>query len=286
MAIDIHITEPTANVNMRTLANANGFTGHPLQRVTIYIDDGTYTYSNDPSVASVIRGSWPGGYVPRLIRFGSMYGAAGAGGTYGSGSINGQNGGAALDVRSGPIEFGELGGEMLGGGGGGGAGGNSEHAGGGGGGGGQGRNNAAAGAGYAPVGPGYGGSNGGAGSAAGAGYGGPGGSGPAIGIIGYDGDGLPIYGEEHLCVAGSGGAGGGWEQPGQNGTTGTEVASPAGNGGAAGAKIIGTVRRIRVGAVSAGIGTITANVSGVHALAAVTNSSIGNVAIAATGTVT
>ena len=284
--IDIHITEPTANVNMRTLANANGFTGHPIQRVTIYIDAGAYTYSNDPYVASVIRGSWPGGYVPRLIRLGGMYGASGAGGGYGSGSINGQPGGAALDVRSGPIEFGELGGEMLGGGGGGGAGGNSEHAGGGGGGGGQGRNNATAGNGYAPAGgSGFGGSNGGAGSSAGPGYGGPGGNGPVYRQEGTDESGQPIMVFDHNCQAGNGGAGGAWEQPGQNGTNGTEAASPAGNGGAAGAKILGTVRRIPVAAVNAGIGAITIAASGLQANRGLTNSSIGSVTLTATGTV-
>lgn len=285
--LDIHITAPVANLNMRTVGNEHGFSGNPIQRVTVYIHPEGDAYSNDPTMAAVIRGSWPAGYVPRLIRLGGMHGAAGKGGSYAGGaSVNGQNGGAALDARTGLIEFGEMGGEMLGGGGGGGAGGNSEHAGGGGGGAGQGRNNAAGGDGYAPVGPAFGASNGTAGSAAGPGIGGGGGSGIVTAPIGQDSDGNPIFGIDHFCVGGHGGNGGGWEQPGQPGTVGTEAASPAGIAGAAGAKILGTVKRIRIAALSSSIGAITATATAQLTNHGIVNSSIGNVAIAATGTVT
>ena len=281
VAIDIHVTAPVANLNLRTLANENGFSGNPIQRVTVFIDETAYAYSNDANIAAVIRGSWPGGYRPRLIRLGGIYGAAGHGGSYAGGvSVNGQNGGAALDARSGPLDFAEIGDEMRGGGGGGGAGANSEHAGGGGGGGGQGRNNAPGGNGYAPVGPAFGASNGTAGSVAGPGSGGN----PGSGVVTIpDGEGGSVF--DHVCTGGNGGAGGGWEQPGQPGTVGTEAAAPAGSAGAAGARILGTVRRIRIATATASIGAITAVAAGGQARRGEANVTIGAVALAAAGTV-
>jgi len=282
VALDIHVTEPVLKLNLRTLANEHGFSGNPIQRVTIFIDPGAYTWSDDPAIASVIRGSWPAGYTPRLIRLGGMYGAGGRGGSYAGGaSASGQSGGAALDARTGPLDFAEIGTEMYGGGGGGGAGGNSDAfgapAGGGGGGGGRGYNNAPGGAGYAATGA-VPGNNGTAGSSAAAGTGGTGGT-----AEGSD----PETSEGGYSVGGNGGAGGGWETAGSPGSAGTNAASPAGSGGAAGPKILGTVRRIRIATTAASIGAIavaaTAAAGGRRGEA---NVSIGDVAIAAAGTVT
>lgn len=247
--IDIHVTAPALKLNLRTLANEHGFSGNPIQKVTIYVDDGAYAWSNDPAVAAIVRGSWPGGYAPRLIMLGGFgYGAGGRAGGYIGGSVaavHGQPGGAALDARSGPLEYAELGDALKGGGGGGGAGGNSETGGGGGGGGGgRGPNNAAGGTGYSEFGS-VPGNNGSAGSLAAAGTGGSGGS--------------VDFG---LSAGGNGGAGGSWDQPGQTGALGTGEASPAGSGGAAGAKILGTVQRFRIGSASASIGAIAAVATG------------------------
>ncbi|MFN4017085.1 MAG: host specificity factor TipJ family phage tail protein [Reyranella sp.] len=276
--LDIHVTEPVLKLNMRTLANAHGFSGNPIQKVTIFIDLGAYAWSDDPAVASVIRGSWPAGYTPRLIRLGGMYGAGGRGGSYAPGaSVHGQNGGAALDARTGPLDFAEIGDEMYGGGGGGGAGGNSDAfggpAGGGGGGGGRGYNDAAGGAGYAGFGavPGNAGT---AGSSASPGTGGTGGTHEVV-----DDEIPPTI---NYSVGGDGGDGGGWEQAGQAGSAGTNAASPPGNGGAAGPKILGAVRRIRIASTSAGIGAIGSVATGKLGRAGVVNAPIGTVAIGAT----
>lgn len=272
--LDIHVTEPILKLNLRTLANQHGFSGNPIQQVTIFIDPGAYAWSNDPAVAAIVRGSWPAAYRPRLVMPGGFgYGAAGRGGGYIGGSVaavHGQAGGAALDARSGPLDYAELGDALKGGGGGGGAGGNGaadvESAGGGGGGGGRGYNNAAGGTGYNEIGGGTPGSNGAAGSAASGGNGGPGGDVFGVGVV----------------VGGTGGAGGGWDQPGQAGTLGTNEASPAGSGGLAGAKILGTVRRIRIASTASGIGDIGVTATGRLGRTGILSAAIGEVAIAAT----
>lgn len=277
--LDIHVSEPFLKLNLRTIANEHGFSGNPIQRVTVYVDAAAYTWSDDPTVASIVRGSWPAGYLPRLIMLGGFgYGAGGRAGSYAGGaSVHGQSGGAALDARSGPLEYAEIGDALRGGGGGGGAGGNSDAfgapAGGGGGGGGRGPNDAPGGLGYTGFGA-VPGSNGTAGSSAAAGGGGIGGTAEVSdaedpGIINYS-------------SGGGGGAGGGWEQAGQAGTAGTNAASPAGRGGAAGAKILGTVRRIRIASTNASIGAIASIATGKLGRAAVVHASIGTVAIAAT----
>lgn len=247
--LDIHITEPFLKLNMRTLANEHGFSGNPIQQVTIFIEPGAYAWSNDPAVASIVRGSWPGGYTPRLIMNGGFgYGAGGRAGGYIGGSVaavQGQAGGAALDARSGPLDYAEIGDALKGGGGGGGAGGNSSaYGGGGGGGGGRGPNNATGGTGYSEFGA------------------VPGGNGAAGSIVAPGAGGIGGAADLDVLPGGNGGDGGGWEQPGQAGTMGTGEGSPAGSGGAAGVKILGTVRRFRIASASPSIGAIAAVATG------------------------
>ena len=205
--IVIHVSADTANLNLRTLANANGYAGLPQQTVTVHIDAGVNVYATGTSVAALIRGSWPVGAKPVLINNGVVSGAGGAGGAGATGA--GGAGGAALDASSGPIEIVNLSGVLRGGGGGGGGGGNGDAAGAGGGGGGQGFNNAPGGAGY-PVGPSF---TGGAGSSAGPGAGGAGAS-----VDVYS----PPVGEDpptylYTSVGGTGGSGGAWGTSGSGG---------------------------------------------------------------------
>lgn len=281
--IEIHVTEPVLKLNLRSLANANGFTGLSTQTVTIIVDSGAYAWSNDPATAAIVRGSWPIGYRPRLVMDGGFaYGAGGRGGSYTTGaSVHGQAGGAALDTRSGPLDYSELGDALKGGGGGGGAGGNSDAfggpAGGGGGGGGRGYNNAAGGTGYAGFGA-VPGNNGTAGSSAAAGTGGTGGTNEVS-----DGEDPETI---EYSVGGDGGDGGGWETAGQAGEAGTNEASPAGSGGAAGAKVLGSVTRFRFGTLAAGIGTIGVTATGKVGRAGVLSSPVGAVTLAATAQLT
>lgn len=132
--ITIHITSSTSNVTLRALANAANYSGLAVQPVTIYVDAGV-------EVTTMLRGTWPAGYVLKLIVNGTISGLAGAAGGAGLGGTvntfvgdpgNGQAGGAggtgttALNVASGPIEIGGTGtirGGPGGGGGGGGGGG-------------------------------------------------------------------------------------------------------------------------------------------------------------------
>lgn len=282
-AIEVHVVEPVLKLNLRSLANANGFTGLSTQAVTIFVESGAYAWSNDPATAAIVRGSWPIGYRPRLVMAGGFaYGAGGRGGGYGGGaSAGGQAGGAALDARSGALDYAELGDALKGGGGGGGAGGNSNAfgaaAGGGGGGGGRGFNNAAGGAGYAEFGAVPGG-NGGAGSSAASGSGGNGGTAEVSDA--------ENPGEINYSIGGDGGDGGGWETAGAAGTPGTNEASPAGAGGAAGAKILGTVTRFRIASAAAGIGTIGLAATGKTGRAGVLATTTGDVTLAATAQLT
>ena len=101
--IVIHVSADTANLNLRTLANANGYVGLPQQAVTVNIDAGVNVYATSASVAALIRGSWPVGAKPVLINNGVVSGAGGVGGAGATGG--GGAGGAALDASSGPIEI-------------------------------------------------------------------------------------------------------------------------------------------------------------------------------------
>ena len=229
--IVIHVADDVANLNLRALANANGYAGLPQQQVTVIVDDAVNVYSLNPAVAAVIRGSWPVGAKPKFINLGFVSGAGGAGG---NGALsNGGAGGAALDASSGAMEVVNLAGVLRGGGGGGGGGGNSNISGAGGGGGGQGFNNAPGGSGWVN------GSNGGPGSSVGPGYGGPGGSLPYLEHVGNDEFGTPIYEDRGTSVGGAGGAGGVWGTVGANGSNGTEIGSPPMNGGAPGYAALG-----------------------------------------------
>lgn len=215
--IVIHVSTNMANLNLRTLANANGYAGLPQQVVTVHIDAGVNVYATSTSVAALIRGSWPVGARPTLINAGIVSGAGGSGGAGATGG--GGAGGPALDASSGPIEIVNLSGVLRGGGGGGGGGGNSYYAGAGGGGGGQGFNNAPGGPGYT-AGTGPAGSSGGAGSSSGPGNGGGGG----------------VEGDD---TGGQGGNGGSWGVGGSNGGAGTTPGSSPMSGGAAGAAVVG-----------------------------------------------
>ena len=244
--IVIHVSADTANLNLRTLANANGYTGLPQQAVTIHIDAGVNVYATGTSVAALIRGSWPVGAKPVLVNAGIVSGAGGAGGAGATGA--GGAGGAALDASSGPIEIENSSGVIRGGGGGGGGGGNGNVAGAGGGGGGQGFNNAPGGRGY-PAGPSF---TGGAGSANGPGTGGAGAS-----IDVYS----PPVGEEpaaflYTSIGGAGGAGGTWGTAGSNGLAGSEPGSPPMGKGAAGAAVVGNAN-ITWTSVGTRVGPIT-----------------------------
>ncbi len=105
--LDIHITEDTGAVNMRTLAAANGYTGNPVQAVTITVDEGVET-------GPIIRGTWPMDVKPTLVNLGTISGVHGA---------PSMPGGAALTSSSGPLTVDNTGGILRGGGGGGGHGG-------------------------------------------------------------------------------------------------------------------------------------------------------------------
>lgn len=133
--LDIHVSSNTSTLNLRSRANAHGWSGNPAQAVTITIDPGVH-------VVSVVRGTWPAGFQPTLVNKGTISGAdgaPGAGGLGGSGATGGLMafsgspggaGGPALDARSGPLKFDNSVGTIRGGrggGGGGGGGGGSYH---------------------------------------------------------------------------------------------------------------------------------------------------------------
>lgn len=219
-ALDLHITSNANNVNLRTVANAGGYSGLTTQAVSITIDAGV-------DVGSVVRGSWPTGYTGlTLVNRGRILGAGGGGGGW---AVNpGSAGGPGLDTTTGALTLDNVGGVIYGGGGGGGAGGNSNSQlisiGGGGGGGGQGWNAAGGGAHYAPAD--HEGSDGDAGSSSAPGAGGAGGTDGT-----YDG--------------GDAGSGGAWGAVGGDGGDGPADANgnpgTAGQaGGAAGAAILGS----------------------------------------------
>ncbi len=241
--IVIHVSADTANLNLRTLANANGYTGLPQQAVTVHIDAGVNVYATGTSAAALIRGSWPVGAKPVLVNAGIVSGAGGAGGAGGTGA--GGAGGAALDASSGPIEIDNTAGVIRGGGGGGGGGGNvsgtSVGAGGGGGGGGRGSIGGSGAGGYGTT---YSGSAGSAGTVSAAGSGGAGGSFDITFPIGDPEDGGTMRTEQG--TGGTGGYGGDFGQAGQAGrpgmaTFGTSYTNGLA-GGAAGAAVVGNAK--------------------------------------------
>jgi len=232
--LEIHVAANTANLNLRALADANGYTGTAGQQVTIVIDPGVHVYATGTGLPALIRGTWPGGYQPILVNQGTISGAGGAGGNF---SAGGGNGGTALDASSGPLRIDNTGGTIRGGGGAGGGGGNSGHSAAGGGGGGAGFNNAPGGLGY--TGTGAPGSNGGNGSSGGPGGGGAGVTQDVYETVGNDENG-PILVFDHTCSGGNGGDGGGYGQPGQPGTNGNpDFGAGNGGGGAAGHAVTG-----------------------------------------------
>jgi hypothetical protein len=223
----LHITAPAQNLNLRTLANANGYVGVPQQAVTITIDAGI-------EVTSVVRGTWPPDYdLLTLINLGTISGAGGAGGASGYGSATqggaGNVGGTALDASTGAISVDNAAGLIRAGGGGGGGGAVSAGApippstatplyGGGGGGGGQGN---PGGAGGVALGSGLvgAGSNGTAGSTSAPGAGGAGAHWTDPDLSEHD--------------APSGGAGGTWGEEGEPGGAGFSAGGAPGAGGKA-----------------------------------------------------
>lgn len=235
----VHIDANDSDVNLRTLANLNGFLGVHEQDVTIYVDLGVEVSATGTSQAAMIRGSWPAGYTGlTLINLGTISGAGGAGGPSGNSGTHagglGSIGGTALDVSTGPITVNNAAGTIRAGGGGGGGGAVTAGTvvddveplyGGGGGGGGQGNAGGAAGA-AASSGLTGAGSNGTAGTSGAAGTGGAGAS-WLEGMTGFD--------------APAGGDGGTWGEegePGEDGATGG-VVRPGGTGGAPGKAVKG-----------------------------------------------
>jgi len=123
--IEIHVSEDTGPINMRTLAGDNDYVGLSAQQVTIIIDEGVVT-------GPIVRGTWPTDYMPILVVRGTVDGADGVQGTPGApgmGAANGgpggpgSPGGPALDARSGPLSLDDSAGSLRGGRGGGGGGG-------------------------------------------------------------------------------------------------------------------------------------------------------------------
>lgn len=240
--LDIHVTTNTSILNLRSKANASGWTGNPAQAVVITIDPGVH-------VVWVARGTWPAGFQPTLINKGIISGADGAPGAGGLGGEGmpgglaafsggpGGAGGTALDAGSGPLKVDNGDGTIRGGRGGGG----------GGGGGGASYYETSEMSGDTPIMVGHpmdggagGAGNGGAGAAGmtdGTATGGTGGTGGALG-----------------AYAGAGGAG----SPGADGTGGTTNYSGAngGAGGAGGAAVTGNANITWVGSTGTRIGAI------------------------------
>jgi hypothetical protein len=210
-ALEIHVTESAANISLRAIANAGGYTGSALQPVTIVIDSGIDITSTSTSVAALVRGTWPPGFEPFLINRGTVSGAGGQG--------NGAAGGPALLATTGRLRVDNGSGIIRGGGGGGGRGGSktTPAIGGSGGGGGRGHLGGLGGAG-AP-GADADGLNGGAGAPFG-----PGGGGSPASFDLYDGEGGPFVG---TFYGARGGDGGDWGTAGQAG----DAADTAGQGG-------------------------------------------------------
>ena len=83
-----NISSTAANQNLRTLANAAGYTGVGNVKATIV--SGVEIYSTTASTASLVTGSFPSGVTVTLINQGTVSGAGGAGGagnSLGSGTV-------------------------------------------------------------------------------------------------------------------------------------------------------------------------------------------------------
>ena len=218
----IDLTSGSA-VNLRTVANANGYTGNSDATVTFRVPNGVTIrgLAGAPGGIGIDTGTWPSGYTIALtlvVQSGGVVdgggGHGGAGGDYGVGAP-GAAGGDAIYCRvalSGGITI-DSGGTVRGGGGGGGGGGRS-------------------GASPAPGEPGYAGGSGGGGGA-------PNGSGGAAGVgdqasgsagssgtTGGGGAGGTAYAD--------GGAGGTFAANGSSGQTGSSDAYASGSAGGAG----------------------------------------------------
>lgn len=112
--LEVHISASTNNVNLRSLANAAGYSGNPTQLITIIVDSGVIVSSTFTSVPAMVRGTWPTGVKPTLINQGTISGLHGA---------PAGGGGTALDCTSGVITVNNTAAVIRGGGGGGGFGG-------------------------------------------------------------------------------------------------------------------------------------------------------------------
>lgn len=236
--ISVVRTTNTSNVNLRTIALANGWDGTSPLDFTYTINSGVVVGGSGGNDA-ITTGStaFPSGSTIRLVNNGSILGYGGAGGSGGSviGDVatsfpgeSGGDGGVGLRAQL-PLVVTNNG--TLAGGGGGGGGGSSgwgSGRGGSGGGGGGGRGGTVSSGGSAGLSSGNSvqnstGSGGGDGNSSVAGAGGAGGL-----TSGKTGDG------------GDGGSGGGLGTSGDSGSTGTAaVSSAVGSGGAAGAAVVG-----------------------------------------------
>jgi hypothetical protein len=190
-SFSVVISANASNINLRTVANAAGYTGG---NCTITINAGVEIFSTSTATAAVVPGVWPAGVTVTLINKGIISGAGGLGGgpgLYGYGGGAGNPGGPALNaagISGYTFKVDNTLGIIRGGGGGGGQGGYYQIGvcgvdiyGGGGGGGGQGHNGGAGGPGGGSNGDGGPGNPGGTGTPAAPGNGGNGAVSPTFG---------------------------------------------------------------------------------------------------------
>jgi hypothetical protein len=209
------ISTNQVNSNLRTLANAAGYSGYGHVEVTI--NSNIDCYASNTSNYGLTIGTFPSGITVTLINNGYISGAGGYGGgglrdDAGGTPYSAQNGGPALNastVSGFTFKLNNSAGQIRGGGGGGGYGGNSY----------GGDDSPGS---ISDLRSGAGGGGGGQGTAGGAG-GNPGSSGGATGNAGTTGNSLgagsggSAITNNNGIVAGAGGAGGGWGQSGSNG---------------------------------------------------------------------
>lgn len=118
----IALSAGSAAVNLRTLANAAGYTGETDRTITFTLASGTMV-SNDAAVPTITRGSFGAGCAVILVNRGAIKGKGGQGGAGGTcaGSIigsdptSGQQGGTAIDATGGPISIDNTGASVEGG---------------------------------------------------------------------------------------------------------------------------------------------------------------------------
>lgn len=203
--------------NLRTIANANGYTGSATANYTFVVGSGVTITGNTGGGAGIDTGSWPAGVVLNLTVNGIIRGGGGYGGNGGSAGVAGTSGGAGGDaIRCGaPISVTVNSGATV--------------VGGGGGGGGYGGTGNPQGGGY------YGGGGGGGGAPNG--QGGGAGLGSSGGSDGSPGSPGTISGGGAGASSG-GGAGGTYGQAGDAAST-SPYGSPSGVGGAGGSAISG-----------------------------------------------